>query len=324
MRRALNDVLGGSAASVLTITFGLSYSLLIFAGPLAPYLSYGVASTFITSAVLATVIALGSSFPFAVAGPESSTAAMTGILASSLVERMVAADPTAPLLGSILITLGLAAIVTGIVLCGFGVTRMGRAIRYVPYPVVGGFLGATGCLILLGAIRVITGHRPQFATLGQFANPLTISELAAACTMAIVLYLTWHRSRSAFGLPAILIGGVVAAHTAFWFAGISLAEAQASGWTFRPPPSVDFMLPWSANEISRYPWHALPDLIGNLIAVIFVTASSTLFNTTGIEVATHREANLERELSVTGIATSCRARSAAIPVAFPSAAPCST
>ena len=98
-----------AAASVLTITFGLSYSLLIFAGPLAPYLSYGVASTFISSAVLAAVIALGSSLPFAVAGPESSTAAMTGILASSLVERMTAADPSAPLLGPVLITLGLPA-----------------------------------------------------------------------------------------------------------------------------------------------------------------------------------------------------------------------
>ena len=170
--RALNDVLGGSAASVLTVTFGLSYALLIFAGPLAPYLSYGVAATFISSAVIATVIALGSSLPFAIAGPESSTAAMTGILASSLVERMTAADPSAPLLAPVLITLGLATIATGIVLCGFGMTRMGRAIRYVPYPVVGGFLGATGCLILLGAIRVITGHRLQFATLDQFANLL--------------------------------------------------------------------------------------------------------------------------------------------------------
>jgi SulP family sulfate permease len=37
---------------------------------------------------------------------------------------------------------------------------MGRAIRYVPYPVVGGFLGATGCLILLGAIRVIRPSPP--------------------------------------------------------------------------------------------------------------------------------------------------------------------
>ena len=52
-------------------------------------------------------------------------------------------------LGPVLITLGLAAIVTGVVLCGFGVTRMGRAIRYVPYPVVGGFLGAYLCGIAL-------------------------------------------------------------------------------------------------------------------------------------------------------------------------------
>jgi SulP family sulfate permease len=302
LRTALNNVLGGGAASVLTVTFGLSYALLIFAGPLAPYLSYGVATTFISSAVLATVIALGSSLPFAIAGPESSTAAVTAILASTLVERMALADATAPLLAPVLITLGLSTIVTGIVLCGFGVTRMGRAIRYVPYPVVGGFLGATGCLLVFGAIRVITGQRLQLATLDRFANMLTLSELAAACAMALVLYLAWHRSRSTFGLPAILIGGIIFAHIAFWFAGISLAEAQAAGWTFEPPPRVSLMLPWSANEISRYPWYALPDLLGNVIAVIFVTATSTLFNTTGIEVASQREANLERELNVTGLA----------------------
>jgi SulP family sulfate permease len=302
LHRALNNVLGGSAASVLTVTFGLSYSLLIFAGPLAPYLSYGVAATFISSAVLAAVISLGSSLPFAIAGPETSTAAMTGILASSLVERMSVADTTAPLLAPVLITLGFASIITGIVLCGFGLTRMGRAIRYVPYPVVGGFLGATGCLILLGAVRVITGHRLQLATLDQFWNLLTLSELAAACAMAVVLYLTWHRSRSSFGLPAILIGGVIFAHIAFWLAGISPAEAQAAGWTFQPPPHVTYMLPWSITELAHYPWRILPDLSGNLIAVVFVTATSTLFNTTGIEVAVHREANLERELNVTGLA----------------------
>ena len=75
--------------------------------------------------------------------------------------------------------------------------------------------------------------------------------------MALVLYLTWHRSRSSFGLPAILVGGIIAAHVAFWLAGISPAEAQASGWTFQPPPDVSFMLPWSAQEFSRYPWYTL-------------------------------------------------------------------
>ena len=302
LQSALRDILGGSAASVLTITFGLSYSLLIFAGPLAPYLSYGVGITFISSAVLAAILALGSSFPFAVAGPESSTAAMSGILAASLVERVTAADPSAPLLGPVLLTLGGATIITGIVLCGFGVTRMGRAIRYVPYPVVGGFLGATGCLIISGAIRVVTGQRLQFDTLGRFENTHMLFELAAACAMALILYLTWHRSRNSFALPVILVGGVIVGHIVFWIAGISAAEAQAAGWIFQPPPRVAFMLPWTATEIGRYPWSAAPDLIGNLIAVIFVTASSTLFNTAGIELASRREADLERELNITGLA----------------------
>lgn len=302
VKRALNDILGGTAASVLTVTFGLSYSLLIFAGPLSPYLSYGITATFVSSAILAAVIALGSSLPFAIAAPDSSTAAVTGILAASLVERVEAANSSASLLSPVLITLGLSTVLTGVALCGLGLTRMGRAIRYVPYPVVGGFLGATGLLIVMGAIRVITDHPVQFATLVHLTNGTALSELSAACAMALVLYLTWHRSRSPFGLPVILIGGVLAAHLAFWITGVSLEDARTLGWTFQPPPPAAFMLPWHTDDLARYPWFAVPDLLGNLVAVIFVTASSTLFNTTGIEVAVHREANLERELNVTGTA----------------------
>src|SRR5271167_4715327 len=113
LRAVLKDILGGTAASVLTVTFGLSYALLIFGGPLAPYLSYGVAATFISSAILAGVIAVGSSLPFAVSGPESSTAAMMGILASSMVEHIAAANPSASVLAPVLITLALATVLTG-------------------------------------------------------------------------------------------------------------------------------------------------------------------------------------------------------------------
>ncbi|QPF91742.1 SulP family inorganic anion transporter [Bradyrhizobium commune] len=302
VKHALNDMLGGGAASILTVTFGLSYSLLIFAGPLSPYLSYGIAATFISSAVLAAVIGLGSSLPFAIAAPDSSTAAVTGILAASLVEHIEAANPSAPMLSPVLITLGLSTVLTGVVLCGLGLTRMGRAIRYVPYPVVGGFLGATGLLIAMGAVRVITNTPVRFTALPRFANGTTLLELGAACAMALVLYLTWHRSRNPFALPIILITGVITAHLAFWISGVSLDEAHSLGWTFQPPPPAAFMLPWHTDDLANYPWFAVPDLLGNLVAVIFVTASSTLFNTTGIEVALHREANLERELNVTGAA----------------------
>src|SRR6202023_120382 len=104
-------------------------------------------------------------------------AAMMGILASSMAEHIVASNPSASVLEPVLMTLAMATVLTGIVLCGFGMTRMGRAIRYVPYPVVGDFLGATGCLILLGAVRVITGYRLRFSTLGQFEDPVILIKL---------------------------------------------------------------------------------------------------------------------------------------------------
>jgi sulfate permease, SulP family len=302
LRRAIHDILGGSAAGVLSITFGLSYALLVFAGPLSPYLSYGIAMAFVGSAVFAIVIGLGSSLPFAIAGHDSSTAAVTAILAASFTERLLAADPTASPLVPLFITLGLSSVITGIVLCGLGLTRIGRAIRYVPYPVVGGFLGATGLLILLGAVSVITGHPIRWNTLSQFTNVVTISELVAACALALVLYLTWHRSRTPAALPIILVGGVIVAQLAFWAWGITPEQARATGWTFQPPPASALMMPWRPDELLSYPWWAVPELLGNLIAVIFVTAATTLFNTTGIEVAVHREADLERELSVTGLA----------------------
>ncbi len=110
---------------------------------------------------------------------------------------------------------------------------MGRAIRYVPYPVVGGFLGATGCLIVLGAVEVITGQRIQFPALGRFADVLMLSELGAACAMAAILYLTWHRSRSPFGLPLILIGGVIATHAVFWIAGSLRPRPRRGAGPFR-------------------------------------------------------------------------------------------
>ena len=302
LRAWLNDIFASAAPAVLTVSFGLSYSVLIFSGPLSEYLPYGIAATFIATAIIAIVVALGSTFPIAVGGPETSTAAVTAILATSVVEHITATDPSAHLLGPVPHTLTAATIITGLALCSLGLTRIGRAIRYVPYPVIGGFLGATALLIALGGVRVITNMSLRFGNLASFADPMTMYELPAGSALAFTIYLTWHRSRNPLALPALLIAGVVVTHIVFNFAGISLEQAQALGWTFQSLPRATFSLPWHLGDIENYPWQAVPGLIGNLIAVIFVTAISTLFNTTGLEVATSREANLERELNVAGAA----------------------
>ena len=56
-RAGVNDIFAGLVASVITIAYGLSFAALIFAPPLNTWLAYGIAATFITSAVTAAIVA---------------------------------------------------------------------------------------------------------------------------------------------------------------------------------------------------------------------------------------------------------------------------
>lgn len=53
LRQWLTDIFASAAPAVLTISSGLSYSALIFSGPLTQYLSYGIAATFTAIAIIA-------------------------------------------------------------------------------------------------------------------------------------------------------------------------------------------------------------------------------------------------------------------------------
>src|SRR6516165_6678334 len=269
------DVFAGAICSSLSIAYSLSYAALIFSGPLEHQLSYGVAVTFLSAAVGGAIVALRSSLPFAVAGPDSSAVVIFAALATAL---------------------------TGLLLCVLGFTRAGRAIRFVPYPVIGGFLGATGWLMVTGAIRVVTDQPPTPSNFDAFLNISIAEKLAAALSVAVLLHFLLRRSKNAFILPGMLFATIAFAHIVLLAVGSSVGAAQAAGWMFRAQSAATLTLPWKLGIVSSFPWSALPSLAGDIVAIMFVTAITLLLNTTGIEIATRKEANIERDLRSLGVA----------------------
>lgn len=77
---------------------------------------------------------------------------------------------------------------TGVRLLVLGLARAGSAIRFIPYPVIGGFLSATGWLMVSGAVRVITDHSLSPSTLATLVGTTTLAQLAAASAVALALY----------------------------------------------------------------------------------------------------------------------------------------
>ncbi len=305
-RAGLIDIFAGAVCSVLSIAYCLSYAALIFTGPLEHYLSYGVAVTFLSAAVAGAIVALRSSLPFAVAGPDSSISVVIAVLVGTVVQRLVAAGTT-DLLGPVLVAMSLATALTGLLLCVLGFTHAGRAIRFVPYPVIGGFLGATGWLMVTGAIQIVTNQHASLANLGAFFDATIAERLAPAIAIGVTLSVLLRRSKNPFILPGVLLTALVAAHVVRLWTGTTLADAQADGWMFELQPAAGLSLPWKAKAFADFPWAALPSLAGDVLAVMFVTIATLLLNTTGIEIATRSEANIERDLKVLGFANAVTA-----------------
>jgi sulfate permease, SulP family len=115
-------------------------------------------------------------------------------------------------------------------------------------------------------------------------NISSLAKLLAAGAVALALFVGRHRIRNVFALPGILLMSIVIVHLALVATGISLGEAQSSGWVFEPPSSHALARHWNFDELRRFPWSQLPALSGDLLAVIFVTAISLLLNITGIEL----------------------------------------
>jgi SulP family sulfate permease len=304
---AAQNIFASVISSTLTIAFCLSYAALIFSGPLMPWLTYGVTITFLSAAIGGIFVSLRSSLPFTLAGPDSATSAVTATLAAAAAERLQSQGVSNHLLEPVLIVLATSAALAGLLLCGLGLTKAGRIIRFVPYPVIGGFLAASGWLIVSGAFQIIAGHSLNAANLDSLITLSSLAELLAGGAVALALFVGRYRIRNAFALPGVLLLSIVTVHLALLLCGISLAEAQSSGWLFEPRTSHALAPLWTLEEVRGFPWSILPSLSGDLLAVGFVATISLLLNITGIELAAQREADLDRELNALGIANTASA-----------------
>jgi SulP family sulfate permease len=103
-------------------------------------------------------------------------------------------------------------------------------------------------------------------------------------------------------MPGVLLAAVAATYLALLLTGSSLVEAQTQGWMFRPQPVAGLISPWQPDALHSFSWTEMPALAGDVLAVMFVTIINFLLNTTGIEISTRTEANIDRDLKVLGVA----------------------
>jgi len=295
------DLAAGSVSALVTLSFSTSYAVLIFSGPaLEPFLPAGLHVALITAALVGFVLALGSSVPFAVGGPDSNATAILAVMATSLsatlAARGVSRDGVAV---GVLLMLAASALVTGLFVLLLGALRWGRLVRLLPYPVSGGFLAGSGFLVLAGAFKVLTGVLLSWGAMPSLAT-VPMLAWATAVPVALALLIVPRFYKHLLLIPAVIVAGIVVFYAGLWVSGGSLDLARSQGLLMGPID--DAGRAWQWWSVSTAPWSALVGEWKHLLAMVVVVMVSILLNAAGLELATHREVDLDRELRINGLA----------------------
>jgi sulfate permease, SulP family len=294
------DTVAGTLGAVLALSYAIGYGAMIFSAGLSPWLTTGMPTALVSCVVVALMVALTSSVPFMIGGPDSNAAALlAGVASGVAMDVKSGGGSSVAALATVLILLAVASLTTGAVLIALAHWRRGNAIQYIPFPVVGGFLAGTGFLILAGAFRILTDAPLTLATLPLILRLSWLDTVPALLVGAGLLIGTRFTRRVAL-VPLVIVAGVVVFYAGLHATSLSFDEARRLGFLFRPEPIRDLRLPLT---VLHDAWFApIVAHSAEILAVAAVTAMTVLLNTTSIGVTTSHDIDFNRELRIAGLA----------------------
>ena len=287
---------------VIAINLTISFAALIFNGQLSDYLSIGISLALFSVIVIGVVSALTSSLPGIISGPRSSPAAILGLSAAAIASSLSGSVSPDELFLTVVAMIVLTSLVTGTLFLVLGQLKLGNLIRFLPYPVVGGFLAGIGLLLVRGSIRVLTGISFSFSQSALFFQSDLLFKWLSGFIFAMLLLLATRRYKHFLIMPGILMTAIASFYLVLWLSNTSLAEASAQGWLLGPFPKGGGWHLLTFDAITHANWKSIFSLAGNGATILGLSAVAALLQITGIELAVEQDMDLNRELKIAGLA----------------------
>lgn len=297
------DALAGVISAVVQIAYCISFAALIFTGDLAGGFPLGLAGLIMGTVVTCIVIAVTSTFSPVIGGPDSPSVAVMSVLAASIATALAAKGAsTDQIIVNVLVALSVSTLLTGVLLYGVGALRLGQWLRFIPYPVVGGFLAASGILLITGGLEVVTQtdlsllpsswallfsklYGPQILVAFLFALAIPIAARYVPAYLALPLVF--------FAFLATLSGGLFGA----------VSDASVRGAWFLPELG-EIKLWWPLNAMigDQVDWHVIAQSSAEIGSFCGVMAIALLLDVSSLEVARQKSGDLDQEFRSNGLA----------------------
>jgi sulfate permease, SulP family len=315
-RRATNwlvSVATGLIIGAVESMLAIAFATLVFGGLLAARLPDGIGLYLGAAALILGFLAWRAGSRGVVGSVQDAPAAVLALVASVAAKKAADLAYNARISGlknyerpDIFLTVIAATIVVtllcGVVFLVIGRYRLGGLIRFVPYPVVGGFLAGTGWLLFKSGINASTGTLLHLRTLLAMVREYQVVHWVPALAFGVLLLISVRVVKRPLVIPAVIAIGFVVFVAGMVATGSSIGEVREGGWLlFGPSDTPQPWQPWTLKAIAGADWLSVLGLWVRIMTAVFVATMAALFNISGSELVLDRDLDNNQEMRDAGV-----------------------
>lgn len=176
------DLFGGITAGIVALPLALAFGIQAFGGIDSPEASsLGALAGLVGATMLGFFAAMFGGTPSQISGP---TGPMTVITASLISGVWTMSSGN---ISTVLLSMSMAGLFCGLFQILFGIIKIGKYVRYIPYPVLSGFMSGIGIIIILQQIYPLIGLKSPVLVVDMVAKfPQMVSSGGISATALIL------------------------------------------------------------------------------------------------------------------------------------------
>jgi SulP family sulfate permease len=296
--RALTVVSAGLVIGVVEVVLAISFAALVFGGYLEQFLPDGIGIYLVAASLTLAILAWRGGRRGVVGSVQDAAAAVLAIVATNAALNAFGSSERAFL--TVVAATVVVTLLTSVTFLLLGTFRLGNLARFIPYPVVAGFLAGTGWFLMKGGLRVAAGIDLQVRTVPDFLDSFVLMRWIPAFAFGLILLFTTRFVRKPLVIPIVLAIGFIVFVIGMLVTGSSIESARDGLWLLGPFDSTRLWQPWTMRAVTGADWSAVLGQTPGIVTAVFVAVLACLFNVGGVELLLHADLDSNEELRDAG------------------------
>ena len=293
-------IIAGTINAIVCIVSAMALAALLFTGPLASFLSQGIGILLLGTIIFAVFSALTATYPLTLIAPQDIPIAILALMAATVAAGVGSELDAEHAYQFVFVAIGLSSILVGLFFYFLGRFKLGKLVRYIPFPVVGGFLAGTGWLIVKFSFMMMTNLNPSLADVGTLFESTIIFEWFPGLIFAVTLLVVTRYFSHYLLTPGILFGSILLFYIIMFGLGFSFTDMEQNGYLLGPFPGGGFFPGLPFKYVPLFRWDLFFIHLPAIATMMVLNAVSVLFNYSGLELIVKRDFDLDKELRLTG------------------------